>query len=141
MERRKALQQMFLATGTLMVVPAALASCSKSSSAGAPLTGDLVIDLTNSKYSQLTQGGGSVIVGSTIVVNTGSDKFIALSAICTHAGCLVEYQSSQKDFYCPCHGSVFSASGSVMRGPAGSPLASYTTTYDATAKTVTVKGA
>lgn len=141
MERRKALQQLMAGAGTLMVVPAALSSCSKSPKSSAPITSDLVLDLTSSKYSALTNTGGSVIVGSTIVVNTGNNTFKALSAICTHAGCLVEYQSAQNELYCPCHGSVFSMSGSVMRGPAGSPLASYKTVYDATAKTVTIKAA
>ncbi len=46
--------------------------------------------------------------------------FSALSLVCTHLGCTVE----QKDdgFACPCHGSLYNASGNVLRGPAQKPL-------------------
>jgi thiosulfate dehydrogenase [quinone] large subunit len=51
--------------------------------------------------------------------------FSALSAVCTHAGCLVQFSQSDDTFVCPCHGSVFDAhSGRVLNGPAFSPLPS-----------------
>lgn len=57
-----------------------------------------------------------------IVVRDASGRLSATSAICTHAGCPVEYQ--QGTLYCPCHGSVFNArTGAVEQGPAQTPLA------------------
>jgi nitrite reductase/ring-hydroxylating ferredoxin subunit len=44
----------------------------------------------------------------------------AISAVCTHLGCVTNYTSDQ--FECPCHGSVFNAAGYVLTGPAKLPL-------------------
>lgn len=41
-----------------------------------------------------------------------------LSPVCPHLGCMVHYDSGSKEFLCPCHGSVFAADGSLVRGPA-----------------------
>jgi thiosulfate dehydrogenase (quinone) large subunit len=57
-----------------------------------------------------------------IVVRHADGSLAAFSAICTHAGCQVDYASNV--LYCPCHGSEFDAStGAVLRGPAATPLA------------------
>jgi Rieske Fe-S protein len=48
---------------------------------------------------------------------------VAFSAVCTHAGCPVDYQQSAKEFVCPCHGGTYSATtGAVLGGPPPSPL-------------------
>lgn len=44
----------------------------------------------------------------------------ALSAICTHLGCIVKQKAH--GFSCPCHGSEFGADGEVLKGPAPAPL-------------------
>lgn len=52
-------------------------------------------------------------------------NFAAFSAVCTHAGCSVQFQANSKEFICPCHGGVFSArNGQVLGGPPPTPLAS-----------------
>jgi thiosulfate dehydrogenase (quinone) large subunit len=57
-----------------------------------------------------------------IVIRSGNGSLAAFSAVCTHAGCQVEFASGV--ISCPCHGSEFSAStGAVLRGPAVTPLA------------------
>jgi Rieske Fe-S protein len=43
---------------------------------------------------------------------------IALSAACTHMGCLVNWERSDRLFRCPCHGGVFSAVGMTVTTPA-----------------------
>lgn len=48
--------------------------------------------------------------------------FYALSAVCTHLGCLTRYEKELERFFCPCHGSRFSMDGRVAQGPAPRPL-------------------
>ena len=44
------------------------------------------------------------------------------SAVCTHLGCTVTWNNSEKSFDCPCHGSRFSVSGKLINGPANTAL-------------------
>ena len=40
-----------------------------------------------------------------------SGKFIAFNSVCPHLGCAVDYRTSKRDFYCPCHTSAFDLDG------------------------------
>lgn len=59
------------------------------------------------------------------VVHSSGNTFVAFSAICTHAGCPVQYDKVDVAFVCPCHGGAFDArTGKVLQGPPPAPLAS-----------------
>jgi cytochrome b6-f complex iron-sulfur subunit len=109
-----------------------------SPSTGQPLpliTGTLasgVVSLTIAADSPLAAVGGSALVrgGSAnyLVARTSQDGFTALSAICTHEQCTITGFDSQT-FVCPCHGSQFTQSGAVTRGPASTALRRFTTEF------------
>ncbi len=51
--------------------------------------------------------------------------FLAISAICTHLRCIVNWNEVEKKFECPCHGAKFNQNGEVLEGPPPRPLDLY----------------
>ena len=68
-----------------------------------------------------------IVVNNTpaIIINVPDKGFIALSKVCTHLGCLVEYDKPGKRLLCPCHAGTFSLTGNVLSGPPPKPLQKY----------------
>ncbi|HEX8971055.1 Rieske 2Fe-2S domain-containing protein [Oryzihumus sp.] len=59
------------------------------------------------------------------VVHSAANTFVAFSAVCTHAGCPVQYDPGSVQFVCPCHGGVYDGrTGQVLQGPPPAPLPS-----------------
>jgi len=52
-------------------------------------------------------------------------KLLAVNPTCTHKGCTVKWEKSNKEFVCPCHDAKFAADGAVRQGPADKPLQRY----------------
>ena len=98
----------------------------------APTNVDFTLDLTSAANAALNKDGGYLYQGGVIVARTVSGTYVAVSQTCTHAGGTVEYIPSTNHFYCPNHGSNFATNGSVVNGPATSPLAQYTTVLSGT---------
>ena len=46
----------------------------------------------------------------------------AMSAVCTHLGCITQWKPESNQIACPCHGSKFQREGTVQAGPAPRPL-------------------
>jgi cytochrome b6-f complex iron-sulfur subunit len=71
--------------------------------------------------------------------------FFALSAVCTHLGCMTRFESplppegGEKSFFCPCHGSRFSLEGAVVGGPAPRALPRLKVTLEGGALVVDLK--
>jgi cytochrome b6-f complex iron-sulfur subunit len=64
-----------------------------------------------------------------LLIHTPAGQFRALSARCTHLGCVVQYQESPvPHFGCNCHGSQFDMNGVNTSGPAPKPLPPYRVT-------------
>ena len=58
-------------------------------------------------------------------------SLLAFSTLCTHVCCQLQYDPSYKELGCPCHGSIFDATGKVLQGPAVVDLPKVTLTTDA----------
>jgi nitrite reductase/ring-hydroxylating ferredoxin subunit len=75
--------------------------------------------------ADIKPGSGGIVRlgGKQCAVYRGEDDTIhALSAVCTHLGCIVAFNDAEKSWDCPCHGSRFSTDGAVLDGPATGPL-------------------
>ena len=70
-------------------------------------------------------GDGEVkfIPSAGIFVSRSERGFIALNHECTHLGCKVPFDPVDREFRCPCHGSVYDEYGDNVSGPASRPLA------------------
>ncbi len=53
------------------------------------------------------------------------EGFYAVSAICTHLGCITQWKQELDLIACPCHGSRFHKDGTLVNGPAPRPLPHY----------------
>lgn len=60
-----------------------------------------------------------------VLVQHQAGNFVAMSAVCTHLGCIVKWVKEEQLFLCPCHGGRFSPSGAVLGGPPPKPLEIY----------------
>lgn len=71
---------------------------------------------------EIAQGTLLVLPEQRVYVVHDAAGFFALSATCTHLGCVTRYEKENSRIFCPCHGSQFSVDGSVTGGPAPRPL-------------------
>ena len=64
-------------------------------------------------------------VGTFLLTRTDANSMAVLTATCTHEGCTINGFSGSQ-FVCPCHGSTFTSSGAVVKGPANRSLQQFT---------------
>jgi len=83
--------------------------------------------------AEVPVGGGKIISGPNVVLTQPvAGTFKGFSAVCTHQGCIVA-TIANGTIDCPCHGSKFSIKdGSVVGGPAPSPLPTVAITVQGT---------
>lgn len=79
----------------------------------------------NNEIAAIAPDSGAVVVrnGKKVAVSKDTDGSVKMvSGVCTHLGCVVGWNSTDKTWDCPCHGSKFARDGKVLNGPATKPL-------------------
>lgn len=78
-----------------------------------------------SSYDEIAPGTGAVIrrgMSKIAVYRDEQGNFHERSAVCTHLYCIVDWNTAERTWDCPCHGSRFDPYGQVVNGPAITPL-------------------
>ena len=121
-----------LKIGAISAASFIITACTKAVSGSSAPTSEPVVEDTQTP----SQGGEVVIAqvsalvageGFNFTANDGTDailfktkdeKVYALSRICTHEGCSVDFDLAQNKLICPCHGATYEApDGNVISGP------------------------
>lgn len=106
-----------------------LKSAGKLISINADVAKELVAGkLAGTEGGEIPRGEAKVISGEGTKVGAYRDeqgKLHLVDITCTHFGCELKWNSAEKTWDCPCHGSRFSPDGSIVDGPALKPLGSF----------------
>jgi Rieske Fe-S protein len=87
--------------------------------------GDRLSTLRPPSADTLAPGEGGIVTcaGNKVAAYRDDDGTLhAVSPVCTHLGCLVAFNTAEKSWDCPCHGSRFTVDGEVIQGPATDDL-------------------
>ena len=128
-----------LKIGIVSAVAFVITACTKAvSGSSAPTSEPVVEDTQTSSTPEQTESKGDAVIiaqvsaliageGFNFKANDGTDailfktkdeKVYALSRICTHEGCSVDFDLAQNKLICPCHGATYEAlDGNVVSGP------------------------
>ena len=78
-----------------------------------------------SDEAEIASGSGAILrrgLSKIAAYRDASGTLHERSAVCTHLGCIVAWNSTEHTWDCPCHGSRFSCEGKVINGPANRDL-------------------
>jgi Rieske Fe-S protein len=96
----------------------------------------------NSAFIMADGGGdnaaGDLAFGGFVAKSNGTTKVFAIN--CSHLGCPIGLNQTDKTFDCPCHGSRFHLDGTVLHGPAQFPLSNLTWKQGTDPNTIVVDG-
>src|SRR5207244_653194 len=85
---------------------------------GKPVRVTVVAPLRRNAWTAFTD----VALGACWLVRQDDGGVRALSTVCPHAGCSVDWDEGRGAFACPCHDSVFAKSGVCVSGPSPRPM-------------------
>ena len=91
----------------------------------ASATGGTRVDVAATQDLPVGKGEVYSVNNKPVLVIHTPDGYKALSAICTHLGCIVFWNEQREVIACPCHEAYFSTNGAVISGPPTSPLEEY----------------
>jgi cytochrome b6-f complex iron-sulfur subunit len=61
-----------------------------------------------------------------LLIHHADGAWVAMSAVCTHLGCTVQYEAPENRIFCACHGGVYDArTGANVSGPPPKPLSQF----------------
>jgi len=114
----------------------------------APAAGDLAI----AHVSDVNQAGSALFTvpfdapaplpagDPGIVVKLGDGSFVGFDAVCTHAGCTVDFDPTVRVIFCPCHGAEFDPArgAAVIAGPTRQPLGKLPLVVDTATGTISL---
>ena len=86
---------------------------------------DLVVAGDVESVDEIKPGAGAIIsrgLSKVAVYRDARGETHERSAVCRHLGCIVNWNTLENTWDCPCHGSRFDAMGQVIQGPANSDL-------------------
>jgi Rieske Fe-S protein len=128
-----------LKISAISAVSFVITACTKAVSGSSAPSSEPAVEVTQtpSTPEQTPSQGGEVVIakvsalvageGFNFTANDGTDailfktkdeKVYALSRICTHEGCSVNFDLAQNRLICPCHGATYEApDGNVISGP------------------------
>ncbi|HEX2096077.1 MAG TPA: FAD-dependent oxidoreductase [Solirubrobacterales bacterium] len=87
--------------------------------------GDRLLERGGRHLEDLDPGEGGIVNhdGEKVAGHRRDDgTLVAVSTRCTHLGCQVKWNTAERSWDCPCHGSRFTPEGKVLQGPAVRPL-------------------
>jgi glycine/D-amino acid oxidase-like deaminating enzyme/nitrite reductase/ring-hydroxylating ferredoxin subunit len=87
---------------------------------------DLIVAGDVESVAEIKPGAGAIIsrgLSKVAVYRDSGGEIHERSAVCRHLGCIVNWNSLENTWDCPCHGSRYDALGKVIQGPANSDLA------------------
>jgi glycine/D-amino acid oxidase-like deaminating enzyme/nitrite reductase/ring-hydroxylating ferredoxin subunit len=113
------------APGRFTPVKGAAALAEESATAAKALAQGWLTRRQHEKLSSLAAGDSAIVEaeGEAFAAYRAPDgELFAVSPVCTHMGCKVRWNSVETSWDCPCHGSRFRPDGTVVEGPALTPL-------------------
>ena len=93
----------------------------ENAKAGLHFVGDRIKHRGDAPIEELAPGEGDIVrlAGEKVAGHRRDDgTLVAVSPVCTHLGCQVNWNTAERSWDCPCHGSRFSPEGDVLQGPA-----------------------
>ncbi|MEJ7716112.1 MAG: Rieske 2Fe-2S domain-containing protein [Thermoleophilaceae bacterium] len=93
----------------------------ENAQAGFRMVRDRLVNRGQRQIESLEPGEGDIVKhrGQKVAGYRHADgSLVAVSTRCTHLGCQVNWNTAERSWDCPCHGSRFAPDGSVLQGPA-----------------------
>ena len=94
-----------------------------------PQTADLGGDsVVAGKVGELPPNSGKIFrFGSRpgLLIRTAEGEYRAMSAVCTHLSCTVQYRPDMREVWCACHNGTYNLDGRNISGPPPRPLEAF----------------
>jgi cytochrome b6-f complex iron-sulfur subunit len=90
-----------------------------------PVAGELDAETIAAQLGELAPNSAKIFrYGNRpgLLVRSAEGNYSALSAVCTHLNCTVQYRSRDHDIWCACHNGVYNLQGGNVSGPPPRPL-------------------